>query len=171
MVSVLALYSANTSSNPAEVYTFYWAKIVCKEQKWSKKRQGMVHFSFCLNVRAKEPKIIHSSKLYRIRAKINSDQNWILILHFLHRSWVQCDEIGPFLKLLMDQFSCKNSDHWCGYFWGNCWEKLGYFLFQNLVTLLVTTMLLAMAPSIIVEKISGLIKQLLDVWRTWWHQR
>ena len=65
----------------------------------------------------------------------------------------QCDQIGRFLKILADKFSFKRSQNilsvlglfWkqhflskkcCGYFLGNFWWYLGYFLVQRLVALL-----------------------------------
>ena len=64
---------------------------------------------------------------------------------------IQCDQIGRFLKVLGNKVPCKSSPnieqhfrllwkmalvmlHWCGYFLGTFWWKLGYFLLQHLVT-------------------------------------
>ena len=43
MVSVLAFYSDNPSSNPAEVYNFS-VKLLLKRTKINKKRPGLAHF-------------------------------------------------------------------------------------------------------------------------------
>ena len=43
MVSVLAFYSDDPSSNPAEVYNFS-VKLLLKRTKINKKRPGLVHF-------------------------------------------------------------------------------------------------------------------------------
>ena len=66
---------------------------------------------------------------------------------FFKGKWTQCDQIGRYLKDLRCNFSHKSSPciwrhflkiailnlNFCGNFWG----KLGYFLFQYLVTLKV----------------------------------
>ena len=57
----------------------------------------------------------------------------------------QCDQIVLFLEDLGDNFTCKNSPNIfkllghsrSGYFLGNFWVNLGYFLFLHLVTLLI----------------------------------
>ena len=63
----------------------------------------------------------------------------------------QCDQIGRFLKVLGDKICYKSSPNnyqifglfwktsllcknWCGYFLGNFWKHLVYFLLQHLVT-------------------------------------
>ena len=43
MVSVLAFYSDDPSSNPAEVYNFS-VKLLLKRTKINKKRPGLAHF-------------------------------------------------------------------------------------------------------------------------------
>ena len=43
VVSVLAFYSDNPSSNPAEVYNFS-VKLLLKRTKINKKRPGLAHF-------------------------------------------------------------------------------------------------------------------------------
>ena len=45
VVSVLAFYSDNPSSNPAEVYNFS-VKLLLKRMKINKKRPGLAHFFF-----------------------------------------------------------------------------------------------------------------------------
>ena len=52
VVSVLAFYSNNPSSNPAEAYSFSVKFLFEKEQKQNKKRPGLVHF-FKKNLRNK----------------------------------------------------------------------------------------------------------------------
>ena len=61
----------------------------------------------------------------------------------------QCDQIGQFFKVLGNKVPCKSSPNiqlwkmelftlnWCGYFLCNFCRKLGYFLLQHLVTLVV----------------------------------
>ena len=44
MVNVLAFYSDNLSSNPAEAYSFFCIKLCLKRTKINKKRPGMAHF-------------------------------------------------------------------------------------------------------------------------------
>ena len=41
MVSGLALYSDDPTSDPAKVYNFISVKVACKEQKGTKKRPGL----------------------------------------------------------------------------------------------------------------------------------
>ena len=89
----------------------------------------------------------------RDRMKENRVNFWkeekVLSKRFRRR--LQCDQIGRFLKVLGNKVPCKSSPnieqhfrllwkmalvmlHWCGYFLGTFWWKLGYFLLQHLVT-------------------------------------
>ena len=44
VVSVLAFYSDDPSSNPAEVYNFFSVKLLLKRTKINKKEAGLAHF-------------------------------------------------------------------------------------------------------------------------------
>ena len=69
--------------------------------------------------------------------------------------YVQCDQIGGFLKVFGDKISSKSSPNYCQpfgqcwktpllckncccYFLGNFWKHLSYFLLQHLVTLITS---------------------------------
>ena len=59
MVSVLAFYSDDPSSNPAEVYNFS-VKLLLKRTKINKKRPGLAHFF----KKKTDKRLVHKSKVF-----------------------------------------------------------------------------------------------------------
>ena len=55
-----------------------------------------------------------------------------LATHFLTEVAKMFDH---FLAIFVKKLTCFQSTNCCGYFLGNFWMNLGYFLFQHLVTL------------------------------------